>query len=110
MAKLYFESRKNPKIVHYAGGEKPWVNASCDFSEIFWKEARQSIFYEMILQRMAGATCDMILAGRNLSLARRIADRVLPKGSRRRELLKKVMPRGSRQFELLKKMYHKFTI
>lgn len=110
LAKLYFESRKNPKIVHYAGGEKPWVNASCDFSEIFWKEARQSIFYEMILQRMAGATCDMILAGRNLSLARRIADRVLPKGSRQRELLKKVMPRGSRQFELLKKMYHKFTI
>lgn len=110
LSKLYFESRKNPKIVHYAGGEKPWVNAGCDFSELFWKEARQSIFYEIILQRMASDTCNMVLAGRNLSFARRVADRLLPKGSQRRELLKKVMPRGSWQFEFLKKMYHKFTI
>lgn len=110
LSKLYFESRKNPKIIHYAGGEKPWVNTSCDFSEFFWKEARQSVFYEIILQRMTSATCDMVLAGKKMSLARRIADQVLPKGSRRRELLKKVIPRGSWQFEFLKKMYHKFTI
>lgn len=110
LSNLYFESRKAPKIVHYAGGEKPWINAGCDFSDLFWKEARQSIFYEIILQRMAGDTCNMILAGRNLSLARRVADRLLPKGSKRRDLLKKVMPRGSWQFELLKKIYHKCTI
>lgn len=110
LSRLYFESRKNPKIIHYAGGEKPWVNASCDFSEFFWKEARQSIFYEIILQRMVSATYNMILSGNNLSLARRAADLALPKGSRRRELLKKVIPRGSWQFEFLKKIYHKFTI
>lgn len=45
--------------------------------------------------------------GVHMSLARRLADLLLPKGSKKRELLKKIMPRGSRQFELLKKLYHK---
>ncbi len=47
----YQEARKAPKIVHYAGFQKPWNQANCDFSEYFWKYSRQTEFYEEVLAR-----------------------------------------------------------
>ena len=52
----YLEARKNPKIVHYAGYQKPWNKINCDFYEYFWKYARQTEFYEEILRRFFEAT------------------------------------------------------
>lgn len=52
----YLEARKNPKIVHYAGYQKPWNKVNCDFAEYFWKYARQTEFYEEILRRFFEAT------------------------------------------------------
>ena len=52
----YLEARKNPKIVHYAGYQKPWNVPACDFAEYFWKYARQTVFYEEILKRFVLAT------------------------------------------------------
>ena len=52
----YLEARKNPKIVHYAGYQKPWNVPACDFAEYFWKYARQTVFYEEILKRFLLAT------------------------------------------------------
>ena len=49
----YLEARKNPKIVHYAGYQKPWNVPACDFAEYFWKYARQTMFYEEILARLS---------------------------------------------------------
>lgn len=49
----YLEARKNPKIVHYAGYQKPWNVPACDFAEYFWKYARQTVFYEEILARLS---------------------------------------------------------
>lgn len=48
----YLAARKNPKIIHYAGFQKPWDVPDCDFAEYFWKYARQTPFYEEILRRM----------------------------------------------------------
>ncbi len=48
----YFKARINPKIVHYAGYVKPWENTECDMADFFWKYARKSIFYEVILSRI----------------------------------------------------------
>lgn len=47
----YLEARKNPKIIHYAGFQKPWDLPDCDFRDYFWKYARQTPFYEEILYR-----------------------------------------------------------
>ena len=33
----YNASRSNPKIIHYAGFEKPWIMPECDFAEHYWK-------------------------------------------------------------------------
>lgn len=39
------------------------------------------------------------------SKARQIADRILPKGTRRRNLAKKILPKGSRRWNFCKKIY-----
>ena len=44
----YVEARKNPKIIHYAGPEKPWHDPECDFAALYGEMARKSVFYEVI--------------------------------------------------------------
>lgn len=105
--KLYDEAYSNPYLVHWASAPKPWVIPSVPMAEKWWNIARETPFYEEVLYRM---TTSMYAGGGQFSLIRRIADKLLPKGTRRRNLLKRIMPRGSAQFELLKKLYHKFTI
>ena len=45
----YLEARNKPGIVHFAGS-KPWKDADCDFSELYWNIARLSPFYNKILR------------------------------------------------------------
>lgn len=45
----YALARQSPKIIHYAGYEKPWENPSMDMACFFWEYARKSRFYEEIL-------------------------------------------------------------
>lgn len=49
----YLDSYSSPFIVHFAGYEKPWNNAEMDYADEFWLVARQTEFYEILLQRMA---------------------------------------------------------
>ncbi len=48
----YLLDKKNPKIIHWAGREKPWFSLNMDFANIWWSYARKTPFYEEILQRM----------------------------------------------------------
>ena len=98
-----------PYIIHYASQPKPWNDPNVKYSEFWWRYAAKTEFYPLINFRMAQGSVNGALVFGRLSLARRVADKLLPKGSKRREALKKIMPRGSKQFELLKRMYHKFT-
>lgn len=45
----YMESRKAPKIAHYAGVQKPWKYPDCDFARYFWQYARMTGGYEAIV-------------------------------------------------------------
>ena len=47
----YFAARANPKVIHFAGCEKPWTNVDVDLEQHFWKYARQTPFYEALLLR-----------------------------------------------------------
>lgn len=40
----------NPSIIHYDSVEKPWSNIGEKWADVFWKYARETIFYEEILQ------------------------------------------------------------
>ena len=47
----YLSAREAPKIVHYAGPFKPWMDPNCDFGHIFWHYARMTAFYELMILR-----------------------------------------------------------
>lgn len=45
----YIEALNDIKIIHYTSIVKPWLVKFLDNSEIFWKYAKNSLFYETIL-------------------------------------------------------------
>lgn len=47
----YLQSREQAKIVHFAGSKKPWNCPQYDMADRFWHYARQTPFYEEILQQ-----------------------------------------------------------
>lgn len=49
----YVEARKHPKIIHYAGPEKPWLFPEGDFANIYWDYAKKTPYYEVLLYRMS---------------------------------------------------------
>ncbi|MBR3631538.1 MAG: DUF4422 domain-containing protein [Elusimicrobiaceae bacterium] len=46
----YKQDRLSPKIIHFAGSEKPWYYLENEMADIWWKYARKTPFYEMILE------------------------------------------------------------
>ena len=50
---MYQEARKNPKIIHYAGPQKPWFEPGMDMGMQFWECARGTSYYEIMLSRMS---------------------------------------------------------
>lgn len=50
---MYQEARKKPKIIHYAGPEKPWFYPEMDMGPVFWKYAKETPYYEIMLSRMS---------------------------------------------------------
>ncbi len=83
----------NPKIIHYAGGEKPWKPGPCDLQMRYWQYARKTPFYEAMLS----ASIEMPVVVEPFrhepaisedSPLRTVFDGVLPMGSRRREAAK----------------------
>ena len=45
----YISEWNTPKIIHYAGGYKPWKKPDLAYSEYFWYYARKTPFYEELL-------------------------------------------------------------
>lgn len=99
----YMQARQKPYIIHYAGYQKPWDVVDCDFSEYFWKYARLSPWYEVILrgikrcfrdevyQQSAGCQQpDVDRQGYSETGLKKISAYFLPYGSRRREWIKRI--------------------
>ena len=109
----YFEAKKNPFIIHYASENKPWFNPELEFADDFWEIARQTIFYESILNRMVdkkmsciGITAPIVIDAR--TGIRKLADRLLPIGTRRRKFAKLLIPKGSLRWRFCKQIYYIF--
>jgi len=51
VAAQYLTARQHPRIIHYAGEQKPWNAPDSDYAEEFWLHARKSPFYEKITER-----------------------------------------------------------
>ena len=95
---MYEESRKSPKIIHYAGYLKPWHRPSEDFAIEFWRIARITPFYEEILYRMMEGnawhvTHSIVGKHRIHNLVSKekiykIYEKIWPKGSRGRRFIR----------------------
>ena len=49
--KEFMEAYDNPKLIHYAGYKKPWTNPNYPKSNLWWKYARMTDFYEEIIYK-----------------------------------------------------------
>lgn len=112
----YFDAYKkaiaDPKIIHYAGTIKPWHDPNYYLAEEFWSVLRETPFYEIVIHRRIvenaeGFSRDVVtqlgLRKRHKkddrSFLRRVADVIMPKGTKRRERFKKIV------FKLIGKEY-----
>ena len=96
----YATARKEPYMIHFAGYQKPWDVVDCDFAEYFWMYAKESVYYPRLLriiQRCLGEegnTCEAAPVIERMGqdpVIRRIANKLLPFGSRRREWVKRIL-------------------
>lgn len=81
-------------IIHYAGFEKPWRTWYCDRNETYWEYARETPFYEVMLHMLLqNERPDAAPVGKRPALpvgkaVRKIANPLMPVGSKRREMAK----------------------
>ena len=97
----YLAARKEPYIVHFAGYQKPWNVEQCDLADFFWNYARQSPYYPMMIKKLCPICIERQpvyeLQSRKWvdnRLLRKIADNIVPLGTRRRECLKRLIGIG----------------
>lgn len=116
---LYKKECKEVCLLHFASVPKPWDDPSILDAFEFWKVARETEFYEILIGRIAdGRKYSLIPAIVDLqnrvgpidtrSGARKFADKLLPPGTRRREFAKKLLPKGSLRWRFCKQIYYIF--
>ena len=105
----YMVAYASPKILHYAGFEKPWKPGPCDLGEVYWMYARKTPFYERFValkyadrgevegkvDRAVGDLEHRLTTPERAisedSPLRKVFDGALPQGSQRRETAKAVV-------------------
>lgn len=91
----YQKAHAVPNIIHYAGPDKPWHQPYSDYAEVFWKYARKTAYYEVLIQRLCSRTMHDELAFKKhfswMDFAKKMANPFFPPKSQRRETLKKVL-------------------
>ncbi len=96
----YQAAKANPKVIHYAGFEKPWNTPGCDMETEYWRYARQTPFYEALIARLAAAVGPSEAPFKGYvppkaisenSPIRGVMDPLMPLGSARREVAKAVV-------------------
>ena len=104
----YLAAYAAPKIVHFAGCEKPWKPGSCDKAELYWEYASETPFYKQqvafLLEQIAKHTDDALRSEID-KIRREIFpehESVLSEDNSLRILLDGVFPMGSRRREVAK--------
>lgn len=74
----FFEYEKDPNLIHYTGEVKPWNNVNKYLSDYFWLYAKDSIFFNLFLNRLIkereAENYDQICDVRIKSLEKAISD------------------------------------
>ncbi len=114
----YCQKCEQAKIIHFAAQPKPWFAPEILNANEYWDLARKTPFYESLISRMIDAKASFFMSSFNPSStqgyldcrsgARKVADKLLPKGSRRREFVKILLPKGSLRWRFCKQVYYIF--
>lgn len=89
----YQKASQNPKIIHYAGNEKPWLYPKQEWADEFWNAfVRTPFWYGFVGQRMLDIenhVSNNFNGKRNFrQQVRRISEIVMPYGTMRRSCVK----------------------
>ena len=87
----YYAARKSPKLIHYAGHIKPWNCPEEDFAAEFWKIARKTDVYEILLHRLIKHETAQISNPHNVGKMIEIARKLFPYGTRRNSIVKRIL-------------------
>lgn len=97
--KEYIEARKNPKIIHFAGYQKPWLYPDSDMAEYFWKYAMQTTFFPLL-----------ITMGQKKETSSAASKRALIENNRLKNIVNATFPFGSKRRNFLKRLLRQFKI
>lgn len=91
--KAYKAARNNPRIVHYAGFDKPWKNPWCDFGPLYWHYAQRTPFSIQLVALLAGVQRPKPVVHHDRAIdedspLRKYGDILAPTGSKQREIAK----------------------
>lgn len=89
VSQAYLEARKHPKLIHYAGFEKPWDAPTSDFAYEFWFYASHCAFYDRLLGMYAPSHDT--------------------RGGEKQSLIQRLFPRGSKRRLLAKRWYYRLS-
>lgn len=102
-------------MVCFSGLSYPWNNMKMDFSELFWGSIRGTTLYDQAMEifdinKGIETTLQIIASTEsrisdNRTGARKIADKLMPPNTLRRQLAKFLVPRDSPQWKLFKQIY-----
>lgn len=101
LKKGYYNSRSNPKIIHFAGQGKPWKKLDLDFASEFWYYARKSPYYEILLDDITKAKVNRLVPKKTSLKARFVRSCKIR--------TKKLLPMWTARREFVKKIYNKFS-
>lgn len=108
----YMTARKNPAIIHYSGEQKPWAMPEIDMAWYFWKYARKSAFYELILYKVMNSKSEACLASSkkyvdsNLKKINTVTIAEQKSEKIQKAKFGKLLPVGSRRRLFFKRLYY----
>lgn len=116
MPKVYSDectkAQKTPKVIHYQSYPKHWQTPFREAASDFWMLARVTPLYEQLLMCASSASypqpVNAMHAAADKLWPRKVADRIAPIGSKRRDFLKEIIPKGSFGWNLLRRIYYFF--
>lgn len=103
--KKYLEAKKNPLIINYTGHPKPWEEPSLEFANIFWNMARNSIYYEQLISRLAYQYSCI----HETKYHRNIFFNLISQSGKQKikNFIKVFLPKGTKRHRFVKKAYFK---
>ena len=85
-AEKYNNALKNPYILHFAGGRKPWNDPNMPFADKYYKYARNTPWYEKIMENIERNSTP------HLDFMSKVK-KLFPEDTLRYKAMKKVLPR-----------------